>query len=248
MKVAVVTGATRGIGRATAELLASEGWWVLGSGTDEEAGQKLAAELARGAGGSFLAADLRDTDAAERIIDHAVDAAGRLDLLVNNAGVHFLGRIPEIEVERYDELMAINLRGAYLLARAAIPVMVERGGGVIVNVSSEAGLSAVPEQAPYNMSKAAMIMLTRSIAADHASEGIRAVSVCPGTTRTPLVERAIASAPDPEAHERMLAETRPAGRLGEPEEIARVIAFAARDDVSYMTGNELVVDGGKGAV
>ncbi len=245
MSTALVTGATRGIGRATALALDGDGWWVLATGTDEQAGGGLADELARG---DFVAADLRDDGAADRLVGAAVEATGRLDLLVNNAGTHALGAIPETSPADYDELMAVNLRAPFLLVRAALPVMIDQGGGVIVNVCSEAGLTAVPDQAPYNMSKAALIMLTRSIVADHAADGIRAVSVCPGTTRTPLVERAIDSADDPEAHERMLAESRPAGRLGTPEEIARVIAFAARGDVSYLTGSELVVDGGRNAV
>jgi NAD(P)-dependent dehydrogenase (short-subunit alcohol dehydrogenase family) len=107
---------------------------------------------------------------------------------------------------------------------------------------------AVPGQAAYNVTKAGLVMLTRSIAVDHAADGIRSVAICPGTTRTPLVERAIASAADPGAHERTLAETRPAGRLGTPEEIAAAIVFAASEQASFMTGTEIVVDGGYTAV
>lgn len=247
MKSALVTGATKGIGRATALALGDAGWWVLATGRDEDAGKALADELADRAGGDFFAADLRNDDAPRELIAHLVDATGRIDLLVNNAGIHFLDELPDVEPERFDGLMDINLRAPVMLVREAIPRMRDQGGGVIVNVSSEAGLSAVAEQAPYNISKAALIMLTRSIAVDHADDGIRAISVCPGTTRTPLVEQAIASAPDPEAHERMLQESRPAGRLGRPDEIAEAIVFAASDRVPYMTGCELVIDGGKSA-
>jgi NAD(P)-dependent dehydrogenase (short-subunit alcohol dehydrogenase family) len=169
-------------------------------------------------------------------------------VLVNNAGIHFLGTAEETTAEAFDRLMAVNLRAAVLLTRAAIPALRAAGGGVVVNVSSEAGLVAVPGQLAYNVSKAALIMLTRSIAVDHAGDGIRAVSVCPGTTRTPLVERAIATAPHPEEHERRLASSRPAGRLGTVEEIAAAVAFAACGDVTYMTGTELVIDGGYTAV
>jgi NAD(P)-dependent dehydrogenase (short-subunit alcohol dehydrogenase family) len=122
------------------------------------------------------------------------------------------------------------------------------GGGVVVNVSSEAGIAAVPEQVAYNVSKAALLMLTQSIAVDYADDGIRAVSICPGTTRTALVEEAIASAADPQAHESWLASARPAKRLGRPEEIAAAIVFAASDDAGYMTGSHLVIDGGYTAV
>jgi NAD(P)-dependent dehydrogenase (short-subunit alcohol dehydrogenase family) len=248
MKTALVTGATSGIGRAAALALGDAGWWVLAGGRDPERGAEVAAELAKRAGGEFVAAELADDGAAERLVDRAVDATGRLDLVVYSAGTHFLAVVEDTDAGEYDRLMAVNLRGAVLLARAAVPAMRASGGGVMVNVSSEAGLVAVPGQVAYNISKAGLLMLTRSIAVDHAGDGIRAVSVCPGTTRTPLVERAIQSAPDPEAHERWLASSRPAGRLGVPEEIAAAIVFAASDQASFMTGSEIVVDGGYTAV
>jgi len=248
MRTALVTGATSGIGRAAALALGDAGWWVLACGRDLERGAEVAAELARRAGGGFIAADLTDDGAAQRLVDRAVDATSRLDLVVYSAGTHFLATVEGTDPGDYDRLMAVNLRGAVLLARAAVPAMRASGGGVIVNVSSEAGLVAVPGQVAYNVSKAGLLMLTRSIAVDHAGDGIRAVSVCPGTTRTPLVERAIASAPDPEAHERWLASSRPAGRLGVPEEIAAAIVFAAGDQASFLTGSEIVVDGGYTAV
>jgi NAD(P)-dependent dehydrogenase (short-subunit alcohol dehydrogenase family) len=165
-------------------------------------------------------------------------------VLVNNAGVHFLATIEETAPADLDRLLAVNLRAAVLLARAAVPAMRAAGGGVVINVSSEAGLVAVPGQAAYNISKAALSMLTKSIAVDHARDGIRAVSVSPGTTRTPLVEEAIAAAPDPAAHEHRLGSSRPAGRLGRPEEIAAAIVFAASGDAGFMTGSDLVIDGG----
>jgi NAD(P)-dependent dehydrogenase (short-subunit alcohol dehydrogenase family) len=248
MKTAIVTGATSGIGRAAALALGDAGWWVLAGGRDPGRGSEVTAELGERAGGEFAAADLAADGAAERLVDRAVKATGRLDLVVYSAGTHFLAAVGETDPGDYDRLMAVNLRGAVLLARAAVPAMRAVGGGVIVNVSSEAGLVAVPGQAAYNVSKAGLLMLTRSIAVDHAGDGIRAVSVCPGTTRTPLVERAIRSASDPEAHERWLASSRPARRLGVPEEIAAAIVFVAGDQASFMTGSEIVVDGGYTAV
>jgi NAD(P)-dependent dehydrogenase (short-subunit alcohol dehydrogenase family) len=248
MKAAVVTGATSGIGRAAALALGDAGWWVLAGGREPERGAEVATELGKRAGGEFLAANLVADGAAERLVGRAVEATGRLDLVVYSAGVHFLATVEETDVGDYDRLMATNLRGAVLLARAAVPTMRASGGGVIVNVSSEAGIVAVPGQVAYNVSKAGLLMLTRSIAVDHAKDGIRAVSVCPGTTRTPLVDRAIRSAPDPEAHERWLASSRPANRLGAPEEIAATIVFVASDQASFMTGSEIVVDGGYTAV
>jgi hypothetical protein len=242
-KVAIVTGATTGIGRATALALGEAGWWVLAGGRDEERGRSVAAELARRTGGDFLPGDVAADGVPERMVERAV-GAGTLGAVVNNAGIHFLATVPDTSPEAYDELMATNLRAAVLLARAAIPAMRETGGGVIVNVSSEAGVVAVPGQAAYNVSKAGLLMLTKSIAVDHARDGIRAVSICPGTTRTALVEAAIASAPDPAAHERWLETVRPAGRLGTPEEIAAAILFVVGDAAAYITGSELVIDGG----
>lgn len=241
--VAIVTGGTTGIGEAAALALGEAGWWVLVSGRDEARGNQVARELEARAGGEFLAGDISGAEMPERLVKRAT-AAGRLHVLVNNAGIHFLASVPDTSPDAYDELMATNLRAAVLLSRATIPAMRTGGGGVIVNVSSEAGIVAVPGQAAYNISKAGLLMLTKSIAVDHAQDGIRAVSVCPGTTRTALVEAAIASASDPAAHEGWLSSARPAGRLGTPEEIAAAIVFVASEKASYMTGSELVVDGG----
>ena len=246
MRGAVVTGATSGIGRAAALALAEAGWWVLACGRDAQRGREVAGSL--GASGEFLACELSERGAAQRIVATACERAGGLDLLVNNAATHFLATLPETEDADYDALMETNLHAAVRLTREALKAMRERGAGVVVNVSSEAGLVAVPGQVAYNISKTALLMLTRSIAADHAAEGIRAVSICPGTTRTPLVDEAIASAPDPEQHHRWLASMRPAGRLGRPEEIAAAIVFAASDQASFITGSEIVVDGGFTAV
>ena len=241
----VVTGATGGIGRAAAIALADAGGWVVASGRDVERGAEVGGELAER--GAFVAGDLTEPG----VCDALVERAGReapLGLLVNSAGTHFLASLTETDPRRWDELMALNVRAAALAARAAIPAMRDAGGGVIVNVSSEAGIVAVPGQVAYNVSKAALLMLTQSIAVDYADDEIRAVSICPGTTRTALVEDAIAAAADPEAHESWLASARPAKRLGRPEEIAAAIVFAASDEVSYMTGSHLVIDGGYTAV
>lgn len=248
MKTAIVTGATSGIGRATAIALAEDGCWVLATGRDEQRGDEVQQRIRERGNGTFFRQDLSEETAPERIVERAASETGRLDVVVNNAGIHFLATIEETDAGRLDELMGVNLRAAILVSRAAIPVMRSSGGGVIVNVSSEAGVVAVPNQLAYNVSKAAMLMLTKSIAVDHADDGIRAVSICPGTTRTPLVEAAIRAAEDPEQHEKWLASSRPAKRLGAEEEIARTIVFVAGDAVPYLTGSEVVIDGGYTAV
>lgn len=244
MRTALVTGATSGLGWATALKLGELGWWVLASGMDTARGAQIEKELATMSGGRFVAGDITESDTPQHLIESATAETGNLDLLVNNAGIHFLADLTAMDLDAFDRLMDVNLRAAVLLAKEALSIMLEQGSGTIINVSSEAGMVAVPNQVAYNISKAGMIMLTRSIAADFAHTGIRAVSVCPGTTRTAMVEEAIASADDPPAHERTLASMRPANRLGKPEEIAEAIAFVASDRVSYLNGTEVVVDGG----
>jgi NAD(P)-dependent dehydrogenase (short-subunit alcohol dehydrogenase family) len=242
VRVALVTGATSGIGRAAAVALADAGWWVAAHGRDPARGQEVADAL--GDRGAFFPAELESPGAPERLVDEVVAKRGRLDLLVNNAAVHTLGTAADLQAQDPDRLLALNVRAAVLLAGAAVRAMTERGGGVVVNVASEAGLVAIPGQVAYNVTKAALIMLGRSIAVDHAAAGIRAVSVCPGTTRTPLVDAAIAAAADPAAHERTLEQSRPLRRLGTPEEIAAAIVYAASPEAGFMTGSELVIDGG----
>jgi NAD(P)-dependent dehydrogenase (short-subunit alcohol dehydrogenase family) len=242
MRVALVTGATSGIGRAAAMALADAGWQVYGSGRNEARGRELEGELE--GRGRFLPADLAAPGAPQSLVDDVLQRADGLDLLVNNAALYSQETVAGLAEDSYDELMAVNLRAAVLLAGAAVRAMRERGGGVVINVSSEAGLVAVAGQVAYNLSKAALVMLTKAIAVDHAREGIRAVTICPGTTRTPLVDGAIARAPDPAEHERMLGASRPLGRLGKPEEIAAAIVFAAGEGAGFMTGTEVVVDGG----
>jgi len=242
-QVVLLTGATSGIGYATARELARRGWRVLAAG-HEPATSEMTAEMATCGEVVFVQNDLAEPGAAHDLVDQTLERFGRLDALVNCAGIHTLATTTQTTDEVWDRILELNLRAAFRLTREAIPVMVRTGGGTVVNVASEAGIVAVPGQVAYNVSKAGLIMLTRSIAVDHAAEGIRAVSVCPGTTMTPLVRAAIDSAPDPEAHERRLADARPAGRLGRPEEIAAAIAFVLSGDVAYMTGSELVIDGG----
>ena len=232
----LVTGATSGIGRAAALALADRGWWVAAGGRDAERGSQLAGEL--GDRGTFVAGDLLEDGTPERLCAEVVAERGGLDALVNNAAIHERATLEDMTSEQLDRILAADLRAPMLMARAAVRQMVATAGGVIVNVSSEAGLVAVPGQVAYNVAKAGLNMLTRSIAVDHAAEGVRAVSVCPGTTRTPLVER-----PSPPRRTRRAraraGRVRPARRLGRVEEIAAAICFAASSEAAFMTGTEL---------
>lgn len=242
MRTVLVTGATSGIGEAAALALADQGWWVAAGGRDTARGAALADRL--GERGTFLAADLVRDGEPDRLVEAARETHGRLDAVVNNAGVHARATVGDLPTDQLDTILDTDLRAPMLVARAAVNAMREGGGGVLVNVASEAGLRVVPGQVAYNVAKAGLVMLTRCVAVDHARDGIRAVSVCPGTTRTALVDANIAAADDPAARARQLAEMRPAGRLGRVDEIAAAIVFAVSAEAEFMTGTELVVDGG----
>ncbi len=185
----------------------------------------------------------READ-VEAAVARTVERWGRLDVLVNNAGIYARGDVLTTSRERWDEIMAVNVTGAFLCAKYAVPHMIERGGGSIVNVSSEAGLVGIANQTAYNVSKAALIALTRSMALDFAAHNIRVNCVCPGTTLTPLVESAVAREAEPEQALTRLGDVRPLKRLGKPEEIAAAILLLAADEAAYATGAVLAVDGG----
>lgn len=242
-RVAVVTGATSGMGRAISIALGDDGWCVYGIGREDDGADALREDLACRAGGKVTVGDLRQQEVVAQLVASA-SAAGRLELLVNCAGIHALADATATSDEMIRRILDVNVVVPLSLAREMIPVMASHGGGTIINIGSEAGVVAVPSQVAYNVSKAAIAMLSRSIVVDHAADGIRAVTISPGTTRTPLVEKAIAEAADPAAHEAWLASSRPAARLGRPEEIAAAVAFVASGKVNFMTGNELLIDGG----
>lgn len=244
-KVAVVTGAALGIGQATATALAQEGAAVVIADLDQKQGEATAKEI-QGNGGQalFISANISVEDNVRAMVDRTVSHYGRLDILVNNAGIYIQGDVEQTSLEDWERLIAVNLTGAFLGMKYAVPAMVQNGGGVVVNVASEAGLVGIKGQVAYNVSKAGVIALTRSSAVDLAEKGIRVNSVCPGTTDTPLVKAAVNRAPDPAAARRQLEEVRPLNRLGSPAEIASAILYLASDEAGYATGAILSIDGG----
>ena len=248
-QVAVITGAGLGIGAATAVLFAREGAKVVAASRSEENAAEVLAEI-REAGGEaiFVQTDVSDPRQVDRLFDETLRTYGGVDILVNNAGIYFQATAADSTDEQWQRLMAVNLNGAFYCSRAAVRAMRQSGGGNIVNVGSEAGLVVIPGQAAYNVSKAAIIMLTRSMAVDHAPDNIRVNCVCPGTTFTPLVAAALAKADDPEAARRQLESSRPLNRLGRVEEIAEAILYLASDVSAYATGSVLSIDGGRTAI
>lgn len=237
-KVALVTGAATGIGRATVERLACEGAKVVAAVASPD-------QLESVASFSPLVLDVRLEESWEAAVAQVERAFGGLDILVNNAGIHRSGGALETDRRLWDEVMAINLWGTFLGCRTAIPAFRRRGGGAIVNLASINALTAAPRAAAYAASKGGVRALTMALAIDHARENIRINCVCPGAVATPLLEGVIAAAADPEAMRQVLIERHPMGRIAEPAEVAAVIAFLASDDASFMTGLAIPVDGGR---
>lgn len=244
-RVVLITGASVGIGKATALAFAREGARVVVADIDEELGTASAAEADKEEGqGLFIRTDVSSEEDIQRMMAEIQDQWGELDVLVNNAGIHRQGVADDTPTEVWEQVLRVNLTGPFLCTKYAIPSMERNGGGVIINVASEAGLVGIANQVAYNVSKGGLIALTRSCAVDLAERGIRVNSVCPGTTDTPLVEEAVNRTDDPEAARRKLERIRPLNRLGEPREIASAILYLASDDAGYATGSIFSMDGG----
>lgn len=234
-KVAVVTGAASGIGRASAVRLAAEGARVVVADLDPAQGEAVARET----GGLFVPTDVSDEAQVERLFARAVETFGQLDIVLNNAGIAVRNRATEQDVAGWDRVMAVNLRGVFLGCKQAIPHLQERGGSII-NMSSAAGITGIRNRAAYATSKGAIVTLTKNLALDYARWGVRVNCICPGFTDTPLLTALKRDA----ARWQRLVETHPLGRLGTAEDIANAVLFLASDEASFVTGHALVVDGG----
>lgn len=244
-KVALITGGSLGLGKATALLFAEEGAQVVITGRRKGALKKVADEAkARGSKIDFLVSDVSKEEDCKKAVEYVVDKYGRIDILFNNAGVLHTGKTHETPTEVWDKIFAINVRGTYFMSKYAIPHMLAQGKGNIINNSSVLGLKAVPGVAAYNASKGAVTQLTRSMALEYADRGIRVNAICPGTIVTPMVEGLFEQIGDKEKAEELFKSFHPIGRLGRPEEIAHAVLFLCDDNVGFMTGAMLSVDGG----
>jgi meso-butanediol dehydrogenase / (S,S)-butanediol dehydrogenase / diacetyl reductase len=244
-KVAIVTGAGAGIGRATAVLFAREGAKVVVVNRDPQRGADVLNEI-RTAGGEAIRvqADVSQSADVQRMVREAVAIYNRVDILVNNAGIFIPGNVVQTSEADWQHIMDVNLTGVFLGMKYAIPQMVEQGGGSIVNISSEAGLVGICDMLAYSVSKAGIVALTRSTALDFVARHIRVNCVCPGRVLTPLVEEHIALSEDREAARIRLSSDRPMMRMGEVDEIAAGILYLASDESPYATGAVLAIDGG----
>lgn len=240
-KVAIVTGAAQGMGRSHALLLAAEGANVVLTDVREGAGKAVAEEIID-AGGSarFIAHDVTRSADWQHVLEETVKEFGKLDVLINNAGILILKPLDETDEEEWDRTLDINAKGTFLGCKLAAPVLQAAGGGSIVNISSIYGLIGAPSAAAYQASKGAVRLLTKAAAVDLAKYGIRVNSVHPGVIDTEMTEELMAT---PESTKAVLGTTI-LGRPGRPEEVSQAVLFLASDESSFVTGSELVVDGG----
>ena len=237
-KTAIVTGGSRGIGRAIVERFLAEGASVAATARKAPDDQAQNPKLL------FLAGDVSKAADVERLFEAVQRRFGALDILVNNAGTQVEKTIEQTSEEEFDRVMAVNLKGVFLCAKAALAPMRKRGGGSIINIGSYDGFVADPGLAVYCASKGAVHALTRAIAVDHGRDGIRCNTIAPGWIKTEMAEAYMASLPDPAAARRNLVAIHPVGRSGEPSDIAQCALFLASDESTFISGQQFVVDGG----
>jgi len=243
-KVALITGGTSGIGRATAELFATQGAHVAITGRRTELGMTVAAQI----GGRFFPADHRQAGDCQQSVEQTLAAFGRIDILFNNAGIVVSGTAEGTSEQDWQDSLDLNITAVWRMSRLVVPVMRQQGAGVIINNASDWGLVGAAGVVAYCTSKGAVIQMTKAMALDHAAEGIRINAICPGDT---IVERWLTDGyfrfsgaiSETEAHQSDL----PLGRVADASEIARAVLFLASEDSSFMTGATLVVDGGNTA-
>jgi len=244
-KIALITGAGSGIGAAIAHTFAAAGALVLVADRDQPAGERTVGEITDARGrAEFAPLDVARADDCQRVAAGVLQRHGRLDVLVNNAGIGHVGTILQTEGADLDRLYAVNVRGAFNLCKAFVPAMLERRSGNIINLASIGGVVGIKDRLAYCTTKFALVGLTKCLALDHAKDGIRVNCICPGRVETPFVSARLKEYPDPEQAYREMASTQAIGRMGKPAEIAAAALYLASDDAAFVTGTAHLADGG----
>jgi NAD(P)-dependent dehydrogenase (short-subunit alcohol dehydrogenase family) len=249
-KVAVITGASSGIGRATALLFSTEGAKVVVSDIDSDGGNETVRMIGdRNGDAFFVQADVSRGEDVRKMIGKTVEQYGKLDILFNNAGIGCAGTVVDIPEEKWDRTIEVNLKSVFLACKYAIPFMMKQGGGSIINAASVNGLFGFYNEAAYDASKGGVVLLTRATALDFGSRNIRVNCICPGVVETSMTRNWIESSPNPEEFRRELVGLHPGlNRLITPDEVAHVALFLASDESSGITGAAYTVDGGYSAL
>ena len=250
-KVAVVTGAGSGIGAAIARVFAERGATVAAADRDTTAAGRIASDITSQGGTAMgYPCDVSDAEDVAALFRSLEADHGRVDILVNNAGISHVGTVEQTSPEDFDRLYRVNVVGVYLCARAVVPIMLQQGGGVILNMASIASLVGLPDRFAYAMTKGAVLTMTRSIAVDYVKRGIRCNCICPARVHTPFVDGYLArDYPGREAEMlKTLSEYQPIGRMGRPEEIAHLALYLCSDEAAFVTGQAYPIDGGVTAV
>ncbi len=240
-----MTGAASGIGEAIARVFARAGAYVLVCDLDEEGGHRVAKSLrADGGAGEFVRLNVADAGECERVAAEVLAARGCVDVLVNNAGIGAVGTILEADPDDLLRLWSVNVDGVWNLSRALLPSMIASGGGAIINMASIGGVIGIRDRAAYCTTKFAVVGLTKSMALDHAAQGVRVNCICPGRVETPFVAARIAEYPDPQAAYAQMSATQALGRMARPEEIAAAALYLASEEAAFITGTAFLIDGG----
>ena len=243
-KVALITGAGSGIGRAIAVLFAEQGAKVVVVDVNDDGNKTVAQIKKKGGAAIFIHADVSKSDSVKKMVETTVKEFGNLTVLVNNAGIESVGSVVEVTEEVWDKVINVNLKGTFLCSKYSAPKILQSGGGVIINIASVLGLIGSKGESAYCASKGGIIALTRAMAMDFAPQGIRVNCICPGSVLTPTFKRVMMTIGNyKSAFERNL-EKIPLKRVAEPDEIAQAALYLASDRSSYMTGSALVIDGG----
>lgn len=239
-KIALITGAATGIGAAIAGTFARAGATVIVTDRNAEAGAAMAGEL----GAEFHPLDVADEAAARRVAEAVLARHGRLDLLVNNAGIGHVGTLLQTTAADLQRLWSVNVAGVFHVTRAFLPAMLARRAGNIINLASIAGVVGLRDRLAYSTTKFAVVGFTKSLALDHARDGLRCNCLCPGRVETEFVAGMLRQYPDPAAARAEMAATQALGRMGTPDEIAAAALYLASDESAFVTGTAFIIDGG----